>query len=633
MRDSRFWGSGVNRPFLGGVLHSPKVATFPASQVDRSLETTVDFVTGTEAADIGDEPASGRASDRSSMLARHGLTGWDGLALVLMLLLLTVYFPPFYFDSWTPRFAIVLGVAPLGLALLALACSNRDRTSMLLGVALGWTILSAAVSGNPRSALLGFSGRDLSALSVVGAAGLWSVGRMTSVRGRELAPYVLVLASSFGGVVGIAQVVMGVDSGPLAMMSGRPTGLVSNPVYFGALSCVGAVTATSLWSYSGWRWLTPSIVVLGLATTLSGSRVAFLAALVSGVGLLAVHRSRTRLVGCSVLLASLVAGVGIDRLIGAGRNAADRFAATSGSGDGRLQVWQYGYEALIERPVLGYSFGLFRPAVQSRFTADFVRESAPDELTQAWFDPHNVGVLLLVSVGIVGTVLYLVWAGAWARRIRGPLVWALIAVGCHWMLQPVSLFTLPLAMLLFGVAGRPDTLKAPEAVPVWLTGVVGLLGLIVAGGLVVNDLRLGDAVSGLDGPQAASVSRWFLNDPITADVTARVFDAASAEGLTGEALVWRARAAEYEPDRPLWWSALAQAQFDRGLDLEAEKSLAKAFELQRYNQRSQRVEVLLALRARDEERLQEALDLACELGQSDCDLEAAELIDQLSLEE
>ena len=61
---------------------------------------------------------------------------------------------------------------------------------------------------------------------------------------------------------------------------------------------------------------------------------------------------------------------------------------------------------------------------------------------------------------------------------------------------------------------------------------------------------------------------------------------------------------------------------------EAEIALDRALKLQPYNQRSQLVEILLALESENEPRLAEALELACRLGQSDCDIDAATLIEQ-----
>jgi O-antigen ligase len=504
---------------------------------------------------------------------------------------------------------------------------------LILAAALGWTLFAAAVGPAPRSALLGFAGRDLSALTVVGASGCWLIGRSVSARGRSALADVFVAATAFAACVGILQVIFDVTSGPLALASGRPTGFVTNPVYFGAICSSGLVAAVVRWPRGGSLWLAASILVLGAGTSLSGSRVALLAVIVALAAVAVVHRSRVRVGAVGLGVLSLAIGVGLDRWLGAGRNAADRLSENTGGG--RLTVWRYGLEGWLDRPVLGYGFGRFRPAVQGRFSVDFVRENAVDDVSQAWFDAHNVGIGVLVAVGIVGAVAFVAWAVLSARHLRGPLAWALAPIVLHWLLQPVSLFTLPLAMLLFGAAavvasatGEVAPATEPVSVPGW--AVVGSLGLgmVIATGLVIADLALERSADSGDGDQAASVAGWYFGDPVVDDVVAQVyaFDPVEADPVTAE-LDWRGRATEHEPDRPLWWSKLADVQIAVGELDSADASLVRAFELQPNNVRTEAAAAALALARRDEAGLDASLARLCALGQAVCDLTAAELLD------
>ena len=174
------------------------------------------------------------------------------------------------------------------------------------------------------------------------------------------------------------------------------------------------------------------------------------------VGFAVTSRSRASTLASAIGAASVLAGVVVDRWFGAGRNAAERLIEAGSGTDGRSEVWRYGLEAWTDRPFLGYGFGRFRPAVQGRFTPTFVRDFAPDDTTQAWFDAHNVGIGLLLAVGVIGVVLFVAWVLLALGMQHAWVAWILVPVVVHWGLQPVSLSTLPLAMLLFGLArGKP----------------------------------------------------------------------------------------------------------------------------------------------------------------------------------
>jgi O-Antigen ligase len=338
--------------------------------------------------------------------------------------------------------------------------------------------------------------------------------------------------------------------------------------------------------------------------------------------LAALRRTRAGGVAALVGVASLVAGVVLDRTVGAGRNAADRLA--SGAGGGRTTVWRYGLEAFADRPLFGYGFGEFRPAVQGRFSAEFVRDFAAEEITQPWFDPHNAVITVLVAVGVVGLALFLGWLIVWGRGVRGPLVWALVPIALSWMLQPMSLHTLPLAMLLFGAAGA-GTVSSVSGVRRRTAVALAALGVVAGVYLLAADISLRRATNDLDGDRAASAASMYGRDPISGDLVAQTY---GRSGATAAQLEWRERVAAWEPDRPHWWSLLAQTQIGLGLLDEAEVSVANALDLQRYNVRSINTEAILAIYRDDEERLRAALDDLCLVSPAECDLDAKQLLDE-----
>ncbi len=148
------------------------------------------------------------------------------------------------YPSWTPRLALILIALPCGVLALVAAARSRDRAA--------WFSIAAIVVGGSRgcgrrrteSALIGFAGRDLSAPRLRRhrrRCGPWDVscGRRASamVRNAVLAGLLL---SAF---VGVFQVLFEVDTGYFALHSGRPSGLATNPVYFGGLMAAGVVIA------------------------------------------------------------------------------------------------------------------------------------------------------------------------------------------------------------------------------------------------------------------------------------------------------------------------------------------------------------------------------------------------------
>lgn len=567
----------------------------------------------------------------------------DAVSVVLALLLIVAFAPPLVFDGWTPRFALVVATVPVGIPVLVVLLRRRDGASLCLAAALLWTILAALVSGAPRSALFGFAGRDLSALTVLGAACVWACARQTSDRARALVADVVTWAAAAAALVALLQVLFDVRTGPLTLAAGRPSSFLSNPVYFGAVMSTGLLVVAARLARAWTSSLAPAALLLGIGVSLSGSRVALAAALVAGVALVVVHRSRPALVSLGVVVGSLVVGVGIDRWFGAGRNAADRLAESTGGG--RTTVWRYGWGAFLDRPVRGYGFGRFRPAVQARFDLDFVAEFAVDESSQPWFDPHNVIVGLLVAVGVVGTALFVIWGLRCAVSAQGPLAWGIVPILFHWLLQPVSLYTLPLAALLLGAAMPAVVGAAPnsqvsdeedEELPArsgivlpssaWLVGgVVG--GLLVGTSFVVADYWLRRTADAGDAEAAAQIARLTADDPVVSNVVSQVYGLdVTADGHLDGVLRWRTASVETEPDRPFWWTQLALAQIETADYIGARRSLDEALRLQPNNPTTTRTMAILAIRSGDRELLADSLDRLCDFDLPDCELTVDELL-------
>lgn len=516
-------------------------------------------------------------------------------------MLVVAAWPGSMFPSWTPRFAVLLVVGLLGVVHLARLVRLGEAAALLAVGVIATFGVSALAAPGLRSSALGFVGRDLSLASALLFMGCWAFGRSTS-NSRAVA-WSFVASASFVSMIGLVQVVADIDKGFLALQSGRPASLLVNPVYFGAICAGGAVAAAGLAAQSS-RLLPAALAcssLLSAGVAVSGSRVAAIGLVLASLLIVVSVRATPALVAIAAVALGGVFGTVLELVTGSGRNAASRLGDTDG--DGRSTVWGYGIEAWRDRPILGHGIGRFRPATQQFFELDFVAEHAFDDRTQAWFDPHNVVIMVLVAAGVVGLLVVACWLAFAARECSGPLLWASMTIAATWLLQPVSIHTMPVALLLFGasrvVVAADETRDVDEGagreIPVvgWrLAEQVALsVGVLAAGVVLVADARLDRAVDRLDPDAAASAAGWYWDDPIVDDVVAQVYE---FRGDLATSLVWRERVVAAEPDRPYWWSQLARARivaddFDGG-----RRAIAQALELQPNNARARGLEVQLA---------------------------------------
>jgi O-antigen ligase len=566
--------------------------------------------------------------DQPPIGARWGTRPIDVATLVLTAGLLTATGSFFFLPSFTPRFALLLLALPLGGWALAGLARRGDRAAVAAVAALGWTVVAGLTAPSPLLAVRGVVGNESSALIVAAALSTWALARRASSSVVDVAPKVVLIALGVSGLVGLLQVVVSADTGTFALYDGRASGLTSNPVYFGALMVAGfAIAGHHADTWSATRLLAVT-GAFAFAANLSGSRVALITSIVMALWLGVRRRSAGRAAVvpvASAVLGAVLAPI-VQRLFERSGAAADRFGA---GGGGRTEVWRLGLDAALERPLTGWGFGRFHSAVQHGFSADLVRAYNFTDTRQVWFDAHNVVVGLLVAVGVVGTLLFAIFGWCAARRARGPLATGAVAIALTWSLQPLALATLPIALVLVGLAvprmaTRDLTVRRRRLTERrhQLGWVLVGAGAVAALGWVAFDLRAERAASTQDARSMERLAGLLDGDPVLADAVAQlwIFSVATP-GADEAALEWSARAIAAEPDSPRWRYSLAYRAFGLGDVAATRAPLDDALALQPWHAPSWTLMHAYAVATDDSELAARAMDAMCRLDLRGCDHE------------
>ncbi len=171
-------------------------------------------------------------------------------------------------------------------------------------------------------------------------------------------------------------------------------------------------------STRGWHWL---LAALGAAfgfwlVILSGSRVAFGAAIIAGIIIGALGESRQRASLAMLITLALATAIPASYLLIPHESwGFDRIIDRSFSGDGvngyasgRLAIWKETWAAILESPFLGHGEGQFRSQVAS----------AGNGLNH----PHNALLQFVYQWGLVGTAALALMLASTVRNLRRP-VW------------------------------------------------------------------------------------------------------------------------------------------------------------------------------------------------------------------
>ncbi len=520
----------------------------------------------------------------------------DIAAAAVVAVAVVAFFPPAFAPRWTPRALPYLAVAPIAVVSLVRLVRRRDRAAVAAAVFIGVAVLSALLSAAPARSLLPVYYRHESALAWTAAIGTWAFVRMRRSSGRRLVERAFVGAVVASVVVGVLQLAADVQSGSLALVSARASGLSLNPVYLGAVAA-GAL----MWSVrrrlatNATLGVDPDAMVIAVSMVgvwISGSRIALLVVLAALAAATAVERAiMPMLMRVGPWLAAGLVGGELTRWFnrsvsgGSSVNTGERLGSDQvASGFGvRFEVWGFDLSAFGRRPLLGHGPGSHANAVQPHLTPDFVDRTDPDDLLNNWTDAHNVVIELLVSVGAIGLIAAVVFAFVAARIARGPAAWAAGAIATTWLLQPVSFVTLLPVLALLGAAS-PIGAEVPR--PLTRSGRLAIVaaGIALSAWLVGADVLLerADERRTIDSGELAAA--WWWHDPMSAREAAvlglREAVVGGADDDREAVLDLIASMTDRDPELAFWWVQRGDIERIFDLDQRALDSYRRALDIQ-----------------------------------------------------
>ena len=533
---------------------------------------------------------------------------------VFVALVVVATLPEGYATNWSTRAGLYLVAAPIGLVVLVRLAARGDRLARVGLAFVGAAVVSALLAPTPARSLLPVHSGHESVVFFAAGLGAWAVARTLGEGGRTIVQWAFVGSVLASIAAAVLQLLFDVSDGPMALVGGRPEGLSLNPVYLGSLSAgCAAWCAGSLCREATSRWWSAALGVAALGVWISGSRISLLALVCVVVASLV--RGWLRVVPVVVLpvVVGVLAGDLLRRVPDQSRDLAGRLgggAVASGLGV-RREVWGFDLEAFVERPLFGYGPGRHTNAIESHYTAEFVARTDPDQFLNGWTDAHNIGIELLVTVGVVGLVLAVAFAVLNMRVARGPAAWAAGAAALSWLLQPVGMVTLiPVAALLGTAVGplggdRRGTPPAPMATA-WRL-VVAAVAVVAGLWFVASDVMLSRAAAqqtAATSDRAATL--WFHDAGGAHDAAFYAVRGGFADPVARRRVLDLAAAAtDREPDLAYWWIRRGQVEsrFDR--PDAARRSFERALSLQPWSRAGLASLVDLLDPAEDAERIDE----------------------------
>ena len=527
-----------------------------------------------------------------------GVSGLGVFATVGAAVLCLAFSPKVNSVTFTPKFAVLLLFAAVGIVPLARLVRARSllRWPARAAVAfLAVALVSALVSPSPNIGFFGLYLWGTGWLFWLGAAGAFAIGASLGPKDRRWLLGGLLVGSVGSALVAVFEIVTNSSTAGLSLYDGtQADGFLGNPVYLEALLLGGLALILGRACRSPLRWGAVALVLaVGLEFTFERFALVVLALLV----LYALYSYGARRGGTFALL--LAAGYGIAYL-GGGSGLGSR--VTSGTSETtfglRLRVWLQSAHYVLHHPLLGAGPGQLRTAMDASATLSFFQRVLAGRVLT---DGHDIFVEVAVTTGLLGLACFLVWLVG-AARIAGRCAFlgfaaAMIATE---LVEPINIAVVPLAFLALGastaVRSRPDggpgdTARRPEdqqsgqvhtpepddrgaAVLVRATTIVVLaVALFLGATMVTGDAYMFRATNFAPGEPynlaaANDASQLLPYWPDSALKLAQIeaFDSlSSASGATthlAQARRWTAVAVSRDSDNPQLWTMLAVADVD-----------------------------------------------------------------------
>ncbi|MGO9963175.1 MAG: O-antigen ligase family protein [Acidimicrobiales bacterium] len=524
-----------------------------------------------------------------------GVSGLGAFAAIAAAALCFAFSPKVNSVTFTPKFAIVLLFAAVGIVPLARLVMVRSplRWPARAAVAfLAVALVSALVSPSPNIGLFGLYLWGTGFLFWLGAAGAFAIGTCLGPRERRWLAGGLLVGSVGSALVAIFQIVQNSPTPGLSLYDGsQADAFLGNPIYLEALLLGGLALVLGKACRSPLCW---GAVVLVLAVGLEFTFERFALAILALLVLYALYTYGTRGGGAFALL--IAVGYGIAYL-GGGSGLGSR--VTSGTSETtfglRLRVWLESARYVLHNPLLGAGPGQLRTAMDTSASLSFFQRVLVGRLLT---DGHDIFVEVAVTTGLVGLVCFLVWLVGAARIAgRSALLGFSAAMIATELVEPINVAVLPLAFLALGAATAVRS--RPSEVPGVATRSPGDLGsasherargiggvpvarittilavavaLFLGVTMVTGDAYMFRSTSFAPGQPynlaAANDSNRLL--PYWPDSALKIAQIEAFDSLSGasakihliEARRWTGIAASRDSDNPQLWTMLAVADVD-----------------------------------------------------------------------
>jgi hypothetical protein len=526
-----------------------------------------------------------------------GVSGLGAFAAVGAALLCLAFSPKVDSVTFTPKYAVLLIFAAVGIVPVARLVTSRSplRWPARAAVAfLAVALVSALVSPSPNIAFFGLYLWGTGWLFWLGVVGAFAIGASLGPKDRRWLFWGLLVGSIGSAVVAVFEIVANPSTPGFSLYDGtQAAGFLGNPIYLEALLLGGLALVLGRACWSPLRWGAP-VLVLAVALEFTFERFAIVVLVL--LVLYALYAYGVRRGGLFALLVGV--GYGIAYL-GGGSGLGSR--VTSGTSEStfglRLRVWLQSAHYVLHHPLLGAGPGQLRTAMDSSATLSFFRRVLAGRVLT---DGHDMFVEVAVTTGLIGMACFLVWLVRAARMAaRGAFLGFAAAMFATELVEPINIAIIPLAFLALGAAtaqrsipecSSADTapqlaeqqiadVNGPKAngrrVAVYLTTIVALaLALFLGATMVAGDAYMFRGTNFAPGQPynlaaASDGNRLLPYWPDSALKLAQIeaFDSISGVSSTAtahlaEARQWTAVAANRDSHSPQLWTLLAVADVD-----------------------------------------------------------------------